>query len=70
MGLGNQREPVVLQTLNQIHLPQRPRSIEPPGQHSTYELSELSQTARARQRRPADMEGEVEILVIGPYRSS
>ena len=70
MGLGYQREPAVFQTLDQIHFPQRPRSIESPGQDPADELPELGERARSRQRRAPYVEGEVEILVVDPYRSS
>ena len=70
MGLSYQREPAVFQTLDQIHFPQRPRSIESPGQDPTDEFPELGERARSRQRRAPYVEGEVEILVVDPHRSS
>ena len=69
MGLSHQREPAVFQALDQIHFPQRPRSIESPGQDPTNELPELGECARPRQRRAPYVEGEVEILVVDPHGS-
>src|SRR5215208_3322852 len=69
MGLGNQREPVVLQTFDQVQLPQRSRSVEPAGEHPADELPQLGEAARVRQRRAADVKREVKVLIIDPDRS-
>ena len=66
--LADQREPVVRQPLDQVHLPQRPRAVQPPGQHPPDELPELFRRSRPRQRRAPHVEGEVEVLVVDPDR--
>ena len=69
VGLGHQGEPVVLQTLDQVHLPERPRPVQPAGQDPADELPQLFRRTRPRQRRAAHVEGEVEVLVVHPDRA-
>ena len=67
--LGHQGEPVVLQALDHVHLPQRPGPVEPAGEHPADELAELLHRAGSRQRRAADVIGQVEVLVVHPDRA-
>ncbi len=68
VGLGDQGEPVVGQTLDQVHLPQRPGPIQPPGHDPPDELPELGRRPGPRQRRAPHVVGEVEVLVVHPDR--
>ena len=68
MGLRHDREAIAFQPFDDVDLPQRPRSIQPPGHHSADELAQLLHRSRSWQRRPADVEGEVEALVVHPDR--
>ena len=68
VGLGHDGEPVTLQTLDHVHLPQRPRAIQPPGHHPTDELPQLLHRAGSWQGGAPDVEGQVEALVVHPDR--
>jgi hypothetical protein len=46
MGLGHHCKPVVLQTLDQIQLPERSRPIESPSEDASDELPKLVKRAR------------------------
>src|SRR5688500_10895305 len=70
MRFGQQCEPVVFQTLDQVDLPQWPRVVQSWGQYAADELLELDQSAWPRQRRPSHMEGEVEVFIVDPHWSS
>ena len=53
--LGHHSEPVALQALDHVHLPQRPRPIQPTGDHPADELAQLLHRAGSGQGRASDV---------------
>ena len=68
MGLGEQREAVVRQALDEPQLPQRPVPVQRLGEHAPGEPLELLVAAGARERGVADVVGDVEVGVVDPDR--
>ncbi len=68
VGLGQHREPTRLHTLDEVHLPQRAVAVELAAHDSCDQLVQLLVGARPRQRRPVDVVGDVELLVVHPHR--
>ena len=68
VGLGDQREAVVLEALDQPHLPQRLGAVELLGEDPRGQVAQLLPAARGRQRGMADVVLEVEARVVDPYR--
>ena len=66
--LQEHRRPVVLQALEDVQLPERLRRVERTGQHAPDRAFQLEPAARRRHGRPAQMEVEVELLVVDPQR--
>src|SRR6266566_3781906 len=67
VGLGDQREAVVPQTLDQPHLPQGLGAIELLGEDPRGEAAQLVPAAGRGQRGVADVVLEVEARVIDPH---
>ena len=55
VALGDQREAIAAQALDQPQLPQRAVALQPRREHAPGELRELALTARARQRGAAQL---------------
>ena len=68
VGLRQQRKAIVGQPLDEPQLPQGPSAVERLAEHPPREPLELGVPARARQRRVADMEPDVEVRVVDPHR--
>ena len=68
VGLGEDREAVVLEALDEVHLPQRAGPVQRPAHDPRDEVVELVVGARARQRRAPHVVGHVEVLVVDPDR--
>ena len=68
VGLGEQRDPAVLEPLDEVHLPQRTVGVEPARHDPRGQLAQLVHRARTRQRGAAYVVGEVEVLVVDPDR--
>ena len=69
MGLGDHRDPVPLQALDQVHLPQRPAVVQRPGHQPGRQVAQLLVAARLGQGRAADVVGDVEVGVVDPDRT-
>ena len=67
VGLGDQREAVVLEALDQPHLPQRLRAVELLGEDPRGQVLQLLPAARRGQRGVADVVLEVEARVVDPH---
>ena len=70
VGLGDDREAIALQALDQPVLPQRLGSIQPLGRDPRGEQQQLLLGPRLGQRRVADVVGEVEVRIVDPQRTS
>src|SRR4051812_22512242 len=68
MGLRDDRESAVLETLDEIDLPQRPVAVELAGLHPTDQVAELIHASRPGQRASPYVVVDVEVLVIDPDR--
>ena len=68
VGLGEDGEPVVLEALDEVHLPQRAGPVQRPAHDPRDQVVELVVGTRARQRRAAHVVGHVEVLVVDPDR--
>jgi hypothetical protein len=68
VGLGQDREPPVPEPLDQPHLPQRLLTVQVRGEDARGERLQLVLGARLRQRGRADVETQVEVLVVDPLR--
>jgi hypothetical protein len=68
VGLRDDRETVVLETVDEPHLPQRLRAIEALREHAGGEGQELLFRSRGGQRRVADVVVEVEPGIVDPAR--
>ena len=66
VGLGDQREAVLLEALDQPELPERLRAVERLREEASRDVAQLLLRARRRQRRVADVVGEVEVGVVDP----
>ena len=69
VGLRDQREAVVLQSLDQPHLPQRLGAVELLGEDPRGQAPQLLPVARRGQRGVADVVLEVEVRVVDPHRA-
>ena len=67
VGLGDQRATIVLQALDQPHLPQRLGAVELLGEDARGEVAQLLPIPRRRQRRVAHVVLEVEARIIHPH---
>ena len=68
VGLGDDGEAAVLETLEHVDLPQRPGPVEQPGLDPGDEVGELSAVAGLRQRAAPHVVAEVEAGVVDPHR--
>ena len=68
MGLGDQREAVLLEALDQPHLPQRLGAVELLREDPRGQVLQLLPAARGRQRGVADVVLGVEAGVVDPHR--
>ena len=68
MALGEQGEAAVVQSLDDVHLPQRFGAVQLLGEDPRGEPQQRVQVARLRQRGMADVVGEVELRVVDPQR--
>ncbi len=66
VGLEDEREAIVLESLDQPALPQRLGAIELLGDDPARELEQLLLGARGGQRRVADVVLEIELRIVGP----
>ncbi len=66
--LGEDRKTTSFETLNEVHLPQRPRTIQRPRHDASHEVTQLSFRSRFGQRRAPHMVGNVEALIVNPDR--
>ena len=69
VGLGEDREPALLQPLDQVDLPERAVPVELARHDPGGQLAELVHRPRARQRRAAYVVGQVEVVVVHPHRA-
>ena len=69
MGFGDQCEAVVLEALDQPHLPQRLGAVELLGEDPCGQALQLDPGPGRRQRRVAHVVLEVEVRVIDPHRA-
>jgi hypothetical protein len=69
MGLGQQREAVIGQPLDEPQLPQRASAIQRLREHATGQALELPVAAWPRQRRMTDVEVDVEVRIVHPHRA-
>ena len=69
VGLGEDRDPVVAEALDEVDLPQRTAAVQRPRDDPRDELEQLLVGARTGQGRSAHVVGEVEGLVVGPHRA-
>ena len=67
MGLGDDREPVLGEALDEVDLPQGAGAVEGPGLDAGDELLELLVGARARQGAAAHVVAHVEVPVVDPH---
>ena len=67
VGLGDQREAVVLEALDQPHLPQRLGAVELLGEDARGQVLQLLLAARRGQRGVAHVVLEVEARVVDPH---
>ena len=70
VGLGQDREAILLEALDEPHLPERLRAVELLGEDARGEALELRLPARRGERGVADVVGEVEDDVVDPQRPS
>ena len=70
MGLGEHREAVLGQPLDQPQLPQRPGAVEGLREDASGQPLELLLAAGARQRGVAHVEADVEVGVVDPHRAA
>ncbi len=68
MDLRQQRNAIVLQPVDQVHLPQRPRPVERPAKDPRHLLPQLLVRRRRRQRDLAHVVLEVEVGIVDPIR--
>ena len=68
VGLGQHREAVVGQALDQPQLPQRTAAVERLGEHAPGQPPELLLAPGLGQRRVADVEADVEVGIVDPHR--
>ena len=68
MRLGEDREAVAVEPLDEPHLPQRPVAAQVVGEDTARQHLQLVLRARRRQRRVADVVAQVEALVVDPAR--
>src|SRR5690349_19185301 len=68
VGLRDDREPAVLEPLDEVDLPQRPTAVQLPGLHPPDELAELVKRAGPGQGAAPDVVADVEVLVVDPDR--
>ena len=68
VNLGDQRPPTTGEPLDHPHLPQRAVPIELHGHQPAHQVVQLLLPAGRRQRRVADVVGEVEVRVVDPHR--
>src|SRR5450756_1064556 len=66
--LGHDRPVVVLQTLDEPHLPQRPGAVQLLGHQLTNQVAQLLLAAGWRQRGVPDVVRKVEVGVVDPHR--
>ena len=68
MALCDDREAIALDAVDEPHLPDRLRAVEPLREDPRREVPELLLRARRRQGGVADVVVEVELGVVDPYR--
>ena len=68
--LGDQREPPVLEALDEPQLPQRLRAVQALGEHARAHGEQRVLVAGRGQRRVAHVVGEVERRVVDPQRAA
>ena len=66
--LGVDRDAVLGQALDEVHLPQRPGLVQRPRAQPRDQVVQLGVAARGRQRRAPDVVGDVEVAVVDPHR--
>jgi hypothetical protein len=69
VGLGDQREAIALEPLDQPRLPQRLGAIQLLGEHARHQAHQLVLAAGLRQRGLAHVVLEVEVRVVDPHRT-
>ena len=67
VDLQQDRGPILREVLEHVELPERLRSVERAGQHATHGPLELEPSARRRHGRTAEVEVEVESIVVDPH---
>ena len=67
MDLGEDGHHPVLQAFDEVQLPERLRPVQRPGVDALHEVGQLTVASRFRQCRPAHVEVDVEVGVIGPH---
>ena len=70
VGLGQQREAIVGESLDQPQLPQRARAVERLREHPAGEALELLVAAGPGERGVAHVEGDVEVRIVDPHRAA
>ena len=68
VDLGQQADVVVLQSVDQVCLPQRPRAIERPLEDPRHLLGQLGIGRRRRQRDLAYVVLQIEVRILDPIR--
>ena len=68
VDLADDRDLAVLEALDDVHLPERPRPVQRPTEHVGGELRQLRPAPRGGQGRPAQVVVEVEVGVLDPDR--
>jgi hypothetical protein len=68
VGLGEDRESILGQALDEVDLPQRTVPVEGARHDPGDELFELRVGARPREGGAADVVADVEVLVVDPHR--
>ena len=68
VGLVEQRDPAVLEPLDEVDLPERAVGVEPARHDARGQLAQLVERAGAGQCGAAYVVGEVEVLVVDPDR--
>ena len=70
MGLRHEREMIVSEALDQVHLPQRPLLVQGTSHETSDEFVELFPRSGPRERRAANVVREIKVGVIDPNRAS
>ena len=68
VDLGDRRDEAVLETLDDVHLPERTAAVERPRHHLGAEAGQLVEVARCRQGDAPHVMLELEVGILDPQR--